>query len=467
MVKEDRGFDVEVLERLPLAEGVLAVMRYALETDALNQLYERERGRCYENVLSFADFVRLMGDALLGTTRSARESLLAAAEQQTLPVTPRAFYGKLARIPVNVSSRFLLESSNRVRDALPAHSGELPPSLAEFAVTVLDGKVVKHVPRRLLPLRYSQPNAKKLLGGRALAAIDLRTGLVVACHCHPDGESNDIRFVPELLQSLQGRLNRPLFVGDRAFGTVEQAQRFLQQGQFLLRQHGQTPFVADAQTPVRDGQDRFGRAYREEWGWICRGKKRAETIRVRRLTVQRDQEPLVLITSLEDADRYPAGDLLEIYLRRWQIEQVFQEITSVFQLRQLIGTTPEATLFQLTFCLLVYNIIRVVKHYVAQAGQKPLERVSSDLLFRDVRKQLTAACELIEPSRLAELTPKLSTPAELQKHLQRLLGVCWKNKWQKANQQLRDPTRTAQPKPKKLIQTKVHDSVYRILQKSS
>jgi len=44
---------------------------------------------------------------------------------------------------------------------------------------------------------------------------------------------------------------------------------------------------------------------------------------------------------------------------RWTIERVFQQITEVFNLQHLIGTTPQGTLFQLAFCLLLYNMLQL------------------------------------------------------------------------------------------------------------
>ena len=42
-------------------------------------------------------------------------------------------------------------------------------------------------------------------------------------------------------------------------------------------------------------------------------------------------------------------------MQRWQIETVFQQITEVFELRHLIGSTPQATVFQASLCLVMYN----------------------------------------------------------------------------------------------------------------
>ena len=83
------------------------------------------------------------------------------------------------------------------------------------------------------------------------------------------------------------------------------------------------------------------------------------------------EETILLITDLLDAQRYPASDLLQLYMSRWGIERMFQQVTEVFGLRALIGSTPEATVFQFAFCLVLYNIIQVLRGYIATARKQP------------------------------------------------------------------------------------------------
>lgn len=68
---------------------------------------------------------------------------------------------------------------------------------------------------------------------------------------------------------------------------------------------------------------------------------------VRRMRAKRGggQEERILLTDLGDAEAYPAADLLQVYLERWGIERIFQQVTEVFQLRSLIGSSPRATIF--------------------------------------------------------------------------------------------------------------------------
>ena len=79
-------------------------------------------------------------------------------------------------------------------------------------------------------------------------------------------------------------------------------------------------------------------------GLMGAAKQGARRRYVRRITLWRPgEEEVALLTDLLDEALYPAVDLLAVYLTRWQVENVFQAITEVFELRHLIGCTPRAT----------------------------------------------------------------------------------------------------------------------------
>ena len=72
--EEELAFGREVLTRLPLAEAVLWLWRWVADEAVLQELFNRERGRCYEQVLRFPVLVQLIADALLGHRGSGRKS---------------------------------------------------------------------------------------------------------------------------------------------------------------------------------------------------------------------------------------------------------------------------------------------------------------------------------------------------------------------------------------------------------
>src|SRR5208337_4096674 len=138
--------------------------------------------------------------------------------------------------------------------------------------------------------------------------------------------------------------------------------------------------------------------YVEDWGWLGSPKRPKKRMYVRRITLYRPGEKdVILVTNLCDAAAVPAVDLLEVYLNRWGIERMFQQVTEVFGLEHLIGTTPEGVIFQFAMCLLLYNLIQVVRGEVAAGVRRGREEISGEKLFEDVQLQMIAWSQTVEP----------------------------------------------------------------------
>ena len=110
----------------------------------------------------------------------------------------------------------------------------------------------------------------------------------------------------------------------------------------------------------------------------------------------------------------------------------------------------------MSFCLLLYNMIQVVRGYVAVGQGISLELISTELLFVDVSKQLVALHELVAVGRVVALLPVACSAAVMRQRLSRLLEELWSDSWIKA------PTRTRRPGAAKQGKRE-HTSVYRLL----
>lgn len=421
-----------VLSRLPLAEAVLSVWRWVADPLFLFSVFARHCGVGYEKEISFGVLVQLIADALLEHQGSGRKSFERGREQGRLTASIQAVYQKLGRVPLGLSEAWLAESTARVRPGYPVAVGlPLPPALQGLEVIVVDGKAIKRVAKRLKPL---QGRKGGVLGGKALVALELRSGLAVAMATHPDGETNDAKLVPALLPQVREQVaGTRLWVADRQFCDLTQTAAFaLGEDHFLVRYHPKTHFCPDPTRPVQHGQDAHGRAWEQDWGWL--GSEQAKHRRfVRRLTLCRPgEETIILLTDLLDAQQYPANALLDLYLARWSIERVFQQITEVFHLQTLIGTSPQGTVFQCAFCLLLYNLVQVVRASVATAQARPVASLSTELLFADVHRQLVAFTELVPPVQVEPLFPLLPSVECLREQLTRLLATVWTPRWLKA-----------------------------------
>jgi hypothetical protein len=461
--------DREVLTRLPLAEAALQLWGCVADERHLDDLFQRLRGRQYTRELTFATVVNLIADALLQYQGSGRQSFARGQEDGRLDTSCQAVYGKLAHLAPPLSEAFLAEGTQRLRLLLPddARDTAIPPSLRCLDIYLVDGKVVKRVAKLLKPLRGQKGG---LLGGKALVALHLQSRLALCMASTPDGEVNDAKLIPALLPQTAQALPGPrLAVLDSQFCDLTQTAALLAQGDhFVVRAHPKVHFHPDnaathASNPdLHSGLDGRGRTWTQDWGWlgVPHGKK---SVYVRRVLLQRvGDSPLVIYTDLLDPDVFPAEGLLTIYLARWGIERVFQQITEVFDLRSLIGTTPEGTLFQLSFCLLLYNMIQVVRSHVAAAAHLPVEAISTELLYADVQRQLASLAEVVGLVRAAELLAlpgcvSLSS-AVLRERLANLLANVWTERWRKS----------VNKRPRKHPakgQARAHTSVQRALEK--
>ncbi len=337
------AFEKELMRRSPLAACVLETADFIFDATLLDSIYTRHRGRCYEDQLSFGDFLRLTRDALIRHEGSAHKLFLELERSQSQPVDESNYYRKLARMPVAVSRGLLREATAKLSELMPGPVTTLAACFDGFEVVIGDGKKIKNAAKRLKPTRgYSG----KLVGAKALVAVNLRSGLAIAMSDSLDGQTNDVPLVPELMEQLRERISTPLLsIWDRQFDDVRTLGRLCQRAgdAFLVRmKQMHARFELESSVETRDAQ---GRQVLDEIGVLGTERK----MRVRRITLSRGdvegEQDVVLLTNLMDPSGFNAADLLELYRKRWGIEQVFQQVTETFSLSHLIGCSPRDSCF--------------------------------------------------------------------------------------------------------------------------
>lgn len=452
------SLDTEVCRRLPLADAALHLLNYVAAPAFLADLFDRYRQRAYERQISFADLVYLLADSLVLSGQSAHRTFQQARASGALSASARAAYDKVARLPIPLSSGLLTEGSARLPDLLPESAGEsVPASLTGFQPLGFDGKKIKHVARRLRPARSVRG---QVLGGKILVAEDMRTGLVVAMEADPDGEASDLTLVPGLLTRTRAVTRGPrLWVGDRLFCDLIHLPMLAADGDHCIVRHcGKVGFHADPDRPAKAGVNRRGQAYTEQWGWLG-GPGDRRRLFVRRITVHRpDDEDVSVVTDLTDGATYPAADVLDMYLRRWGLERLFQKVTEVFHLNALVSARENGTVFQAALCLLLYNLTVVVRAHVADGAKRPTDDVSMEKLFVDIGRQLTGLVEVLgTAAAVAHYADGRWTAGRLRAYLGAVLGGTWREWWVKS-----PPRRKSKPTPTEYL-IGGHSSVYRIV----
>jgi Transposase DDE domain len=461
---DDDVFSAAVLERLPLADAVWRLLHFTMDDAWLDDLWKRNRGRCYERELKFSTLAHLIADALLEHSGSGRQAFERAREVKMIPVSNGSAYEKMGNLPLPISEALLEEGSPRMHAVLPETPAvdRLPDCWADHELFAGDGKAIKHLKRLLKPLRGLQAG---ILGARASVGLNLRTGLAVALVGHLDGEAGEGALTEVLLPKLAAVAGpgRPwVVVLDRLYCNLSFPRLVLKAGgHFLIRDCSNTTFVPDATRSAQEGRDARGRRIVHEWGWLGKSEK-AERVDVRRIALDLSEgKSISVVTDLWDETKYPAEDLLLTYQNRWGIEKVFHQITDVFSLRHLIGTTPQAVLFPLSFCLLLYNALQVVRAHLASHQGCAAEKISNEKLFYDVKRQLVAVNELVEVEPLLDLLGEVPTAAELRERLREGLRYAWSDRWWKAP----SSGRGGHQKVKTRVRGN-HTSTYRVLQQA-
>jgi hypothetical protein len=253
-------------------------------------------------------------------------------------------------------------------------------------VKVVDGSSVQLPDTAANQRDYPQPSGQqpgcgfpvlKLVGLFSLASGALLDVVIGNLHSH------DLRLFHRLWESLQAG---DILLGDRAYGEYATLAGLPRQGvDVVARLHSRR------KVDFRKARQRLGPndgvfAWRkgclqstiltpEQWAALpaeiqvrivrfpaaCRG------FRTQRIT---------LVTTLLDAARYPAAELVALYLRRWRIELCLRDVKTTLGLEPLRCQSPAMVRKELLAGLIAHNLIRCVMAEAAQAHQAELERVS-------------------------------------------------------------------------------------------
>jgi len=85
---------------------------------------------------------------------------------------------------------------------------------------------------------------------------------------------------------------------------------------------------------------------------------------------------VTLVTTLLDAELYPAEDLAQLYAQRWRIETNLRHLKQTMRMDVLRCETVSGVLKELTVFSLVYNLVRAIMYAASQRQEVPVERIS-------------------------------------------------------------------------------------------
>lgn len=116
---------------------------------------------------------------------------------------------------------------------------------------------------------------------------------------------------------------------------------------------------------------------RPKWMSATEYAKLPDSLTLREVRVHVTQEgfrtrELIVVTTLLDAEKYPAEEIAHLYRRRWQAELNLRSLKTVMQMDHLRCLTPHRVRNEFFMHLVAYNLIRkVMAVAAARAGREP------------------------------------------------------------------------------------------------
>lgn len=252
------------------------------------------------------------------------------------------------------------------------------------AVHVVDGTGIALPDTEANQDDYPQPSGQKPGCGfpvlRLVAFMSLATGAVSRYSIGTLHEHEQ-----RLFQDLRAHLSAgEVVLGDRNFGTFANLVVLKRQGaEGVFRRHQARG--AGVQNLKRLGKD----AHLVRWHirphrapvWLDASVELPLTLVVREVTFQVTQpgfrtQSVTLVTTLLDAESYPAEALAELYLRRWRMELWLRDIKITMDMDMLRTKTPARVRAELAMFLVGYNLIRTVMFDTFKVSEVRLEQLS-------------------------------------------------------------------------------------------
>jgi hypothetical protein len=290
------------------------------------------------------------------------------------------------------------------------------------SVKVADGTTISMPDTPANQRAYPQPDAQAAGLGfpivRVLVVFCLATGVVIDAalgryHGKRTGEAALLRQLTDAFET------GDVVLGDRTFSGFYELAFWQSHGvDAVVRLHHARRI--DFRTGVRLGREDhlvvWSRADRPEWVDDTLFASLPRRLVVREVAVRVTERGfrtrrVVVVTTLRDANTYPAAALAELYRMRWHAELDLRSLKTTLGMDVLRCRTPELVRTELWMHLLAYNLIRgLMAEAAAEAGCMPRE-----LSFAGATQAVRAFGE-----RLAEATPVRA--AELRRGLLVMIG---------------------------------------------
>jgi IS4 transposase len=391
-----------ILERF-VAGSPITVMaqlgfEWVFEPKWMDEVFEEYRERQYERELLFSTVVDVVALVALGMQPSV---YAAARAKEDLRVSLSALYDKINHTEPALGRALVKQSAERLGPMVAQFRAHQAPVCPGYRVRIVDGNCLAPSEKRLKPLRKVRSAA---LPGRSLVVYDPDRCLVTDVLPSEDGHAGERALMATLVGTAQPG---ELWIGDRAFCTYNIMAAWQGQGAaFLVREHASNASLTSLCPLLARGTTASGTV--SEQLVACHGPD-GSSIRLRRIELhlnkptQAGETVVAMLTNLPKD--VTAGQIAELYHRRWTIENMFQKLEKVLTSEIKTLGYPRAALFSFCVAVMGFNVLSMLQAAVeTEHGIEPRspEELSLYYVSNEVKR--------IHAGMLLALPPEVWTP---------------------------------------------------------
>ncbi len=314
--------------------------------------------------------------------------------------------------------RLPLDILSRLRCAAAAHAERARQLWRGLCVKVIDGTSAS-APDTLKNQRaYPQLGGQKPGCGFPLLKIvgvfSLATGALLD-YAKGNKHQHELTLLQKLLDQFKAG---DLALADRGFSTYSLLGLLLLRGvHSLFRLHQARS--SDLRKGKRLGKNDRLVLWRKPWPWqrprylpkpVWKLIPQQLSVRVLRFVLEVPgfrAQSVTLVTTLLDAQAYPAEELARLYVRRWRIELWFRDIKTSMGMEVLRCKSPKMLHKELEMFFIAYNLIRCLMAEAALVYDVPMERLSFKGTVDSVRQFSVAIAQARSRKQQKQLLAQL------------------------------------------------------------
>lgn len=304
----------------------------------------------------------------------------------------------------------------RLRCAVAAHAEKARQLWRGFCVKVIDGTSTSLPDTPKNQRAYPQPGGQKPGCGfpllKMVGVFSLATGALLD-YAKGNKHQHELTLLQKLLDQFKVG---DLALADRGFSTYTLLGLLLLRGvHSLFRLHQARP--SDLRQGKRLGKNDRLIVWRKPWQkprylpkavWKLIAQELS--VRVVRFVLEVPgfrAQSVTLVTTLLDAQAYPAEELARLYVRRWRIELWFRDIKTSLGMEVLRCKSPKLVHKELEMFFIAYNLIRCLMAEAGTINEVPMERLSFKGTVDSVRQFSVAIAQARSRKKQTQLIAHL------------------------------------------------------------